>query len=186
MVRAQAGDESAYIARAACTERYVRILETQARDLEAQVKTVINTDRTGLAAGINRVREVLKGYSWIAEGHWGSYSDEQQTEATLRKEVGFLIQAAEREALTALVESGKRADAAATFKLESFEVDESFITVGSIWKFAAGGGTRRVKLVDPLTTETCGDFPDVVGEWGDRKGEFLARHTYVSDGKDIP
>lgn len=77
-----------------------------------RVRGLINVDRTGLAAGLAEVRKLLQGYNWIPDGHWGSYSDEEQSEALLRKEVGYAFAAIEKVAKEALAESGRRADSA--------------------------------------------------------------------------
>ncbi len=77
-----------------------------------ELTDVINFDRTGLAAGLNHVVAVVKGYQWIADGHWGSYDYTQQTLETLQREVGRLIKGACDGASRALKASGERATAA--------------------------------------------------------------------------
>ncbi len=86
---------------------------------EHQVRTVINRDKSGLAAGLLYVKALAQSYQWIPEGHWGSYEYEQQTIETLRREAGDLIRGVVDGCVRYLRESGLRADAAAKFKLEA-------------------------------------------------------------------
>jgi hypothetical protein len=76
------------------------------------LRVAINRDRTGLAAGLNHVRSIVKGYWWIAEGTWGSYDYTQHTTDTLQREVKFLIESVCSAASGALRASGDRANAA--------------------------------------------------------------------------
>src|SRR5262245_60881526 len=77
-----------------------------------RLRALINRDRTGLAAGLNAVSRVVAGYSWLPAGEWGSYTYEQQTEETLRREIGQAFSAIEGIATRHLHQSGARADAA--------------------------------------------------------------------------
>jgi hypothetical protein len=90
-----------------------------------ELKSAINRDRTGLGLGLAAVRRIASGYSWIANGEWASYDYTQQSEATLRREVGFLIGSIENAALSALKTSGDLADAAINRRLENCESIES-------------------------------------------------------------
>lgn len=108
-------------------ELVVRVAELEAENsdlkkkLEStaeQVRTVINRDRSGLAAGLNHVRAIARSYLWIPEGHWGSYDHDHQTIETLREETGNLIRGVVEGGLRYLRASGIRADEAAQFKLE--------------------------------------------------------------------
>lgn len=90
----------------------LRAMSEQLAAERARVKELtdaINIDRTGLAAGLNHVKAVVKGYQWIADGEWGSYSYEERTSETLRREVGYLIKGACDGAERALKASGERA-----------------------------------------------------------------------------
>lgn len=91
----------------------LRALIRQNAALSEEVRSVINRDRTGLAAGLNQVQQIVTGWRWIAEGHWGSYSHEEQTVETLQKEVRDLIDGVLSVAGLALKESGQRAHEAA-------------------------------------------------------------------------
>lgn len=77
--------------------------------LEA-ARDALNIDRTGLAAGLNEVKRIAKGYRWLPNGEWGSYSWEHRSEETLRKEVGWMIDGLEKAADAALHASGDLAD----------------------------------------------------------------------------
>lgn len=86
------------------------------RAAEAEIKRVrdlINLDRTGLAAALDEVRGILTSYGWLAEdGVWGSYDYTQQTISTLRKEIGWMMDAAKEAIVKGLRESGRRAHSA--------------------------------------------------------------------------
>jgi hypothetical protein len=97
----------------------------QAAAAEQQVRTVIDRDRSGLAAGLSHVQAIARGYRWIPEGEWGSYDYTMQTEQTLREECGNLIRGVVDGCMRYLVASGKRADDAAQFKLEHQPAVES-------------------------------------------------------------
>lgn len=77
-----------------------------------RLKKLIALDRTGLAAALNRVRTLIRAWEWVGLGEWGSYSYEDHTAETLRRE----WQEFEGTALAVIVEalraSGQRADAA--------------------------------------------------------------------------
>lgn len=77
-----------------------------------RLKGLLNRDHTGLAAGLNRCRQIGRGYFWIALGEWGSYDYTERTEQTLRMEIGNCLEEIEQTAVTALRESGVRAHAA--------------------------------------------------------------------------
>lgn len=81
-------------------------------DLIARLKAMLDRDRTGLAAALDRVRNIIHGWSWIPDGYWGSYSYEEHTEETLRREVGDLIEKATGECTRSLRASGDIADQA--------------------------------------------------------------------------
>lgn len=81
----------------------------QAReDVLPIVRNVINTDVSGLAAGLNKVRTIAEGYRWIPDKEWGSYDYTQQTTETLQKEVGWMIDEILTVSDAALKESGNR------------------------------------------------------------------------------
>lgn len=77
-----------------------------------RLKKLLDRDQTGLAAALNRCRQVGKGYFWIALGEWGSYDYTEQTQKTLREEIGRCLEEIENTAVAALRESGTRAAAA--------------------------------------------------------------------------
>jgi len=75
----------------------------------ARLRTLIERDRTGLAAGLAEVRKIVGGYGWLArEDEWGSYEYHEQTEQTLRREMADCLDQVEAAALGALQESGRR------------------------------------------------------------------------------
>ena len=91
--------------------------KVRSADLEAEVarvRTLIDIDRTGLAAGLDEVRRIVRGWEWLAEpeGGAGSYTYEEWNEATIRREVNDLITSVNAAITTALRESGDRADSA--------------------------------------------------------------------------
>jgi hypothetical protein len=77
-----------------------------------RLRELINRDRTGLAAGLNAVLKVVEGYRWLAAGEWASYSHEEHTQETLRREIGWAFDALAEIASRHLRQSGLRADAA--------------------------------------------------------------------------
>lgn len=164
---------------AALTE--IERVKAQNADLTAKVRDVINIDRTGLAAGLNHVQAVARGWSWIAEGTWGPYSYEYQTVETLQREVSYLITSVLSACDRALKQSGKRADAAARFVPVKDPVTgeriyrritpptgaatpdaeavpaEQEIRVGSVWRSLGGdstNGTECAVLKAILAEET--------------------------------
>lgn len=78
-------------------------------DLDA-LKDALNRDRTGLALGLEKVMRLVRGYSWIGDGEWDSYSHEQQTEQTLRVEIDHCLHQVHELAYGALLESGRLVD----------------------------------------------------------------------------
>ena len=82
-------------------DNYLILLMTYCRN-------IINTDRSGLAMALERVRRVAEGYSWIPHKEWGSYDHTERTTATLQKEVGHLIEEIDSIAGLALNQSGER------------------------------------------------------------------------------
>jgi hypothetical protein len=114
-------------ARAETQERRIKDIlgeRDTARKERDELKRAINRDRTGLGLGLAAVRRIANGYAWIANGEWASYDYTQQNEVTLRSEVGFLIEAIENAALSALKASGDLVDAAINGKLEIAEPTE--------------------------------------------------------------
>ena len=98
-----------------CRDRTITRLSAELATAKAEVlrlRDIINIDRTGLAAGLNHVRSIVKGYWWIPEGEWGSYDYTERTVETLRREVGFMIEGVITGADRYLKQSGRRADAA--------------------------------------------------------------------------
>lgn len=82
-------------------DNYLILLMTYCRN-------IINTDRSGLAMALERVRRVAEGYSWIPHNEWGSYDHTERTTTTLQKEVGHLIDEIDNIAGLALNQSGER------------------------------------------------------------------------------
>lgn len=78
----------------------------------ARVKSLIDRDRTGLAASLDAVRRVANGYFWIAAGEWGSYDYTERTEGTLRAEIGRCLGEILELVQSGLRQSGDRALAA--------------------------------------------------------------------------
>lgn len=77
-----------------------------------RLKKLIDRDRTGMAAGLADVRKVLASYGWIPAGEWGCYEWDECTEENFRAEVSRCFEKADKIALDALRESGKRASEA--------------------------------------------------------------------------
>lgn len=82
--------------------------ETECRLLaeNERLRDALNRDRTGLAAALAEVRNVAEGYRWIADGEWGSYSWEEHTTETLRRETGWALGSIRDIARKALEASG--------------------------------------------------------------------------------
>lgn len=81
------------------------------KEAEAEVerlRTLINRDRTGLAAGLDEVRRIAQGYDWICEGRGPYRYDDDR----YRMEVGSLISKVVEAAGRALRDSGSRVDEA--------------------------------------------------------------------------
>lgn len=92
-------------------ERYrARIAELE--EETQRLKALLNRDQTGLAAGLGAVQKVVGSYAWLPLGEWGSYSYEEHTQETLRKEIGWAFDAISEIATRHLEQSGLRADAA--------------------------------------------------------------------------
>ncbi len=72
------------------------------------VRNVINTDASGLAAALNKIKTLAKGYDWIPDGEWGSYDYTQRNVGTLQKEVGYLLEEIEKISYEGLRDSGNR------------------------------------------------------------------------------
>lgn len=77
-----------------------------------RLRGLIDRDRTGLAAALNTVRGILDGYSWLSRDEWGSYGWEERTFETLRREIGWMMDAAIEAIEKGLHESGDRANSA--------------------------------------------------------------------------
>lgn len=88
--------------------------EGRIAELETEVRRgreLITRDRTGLAEGLNAVRKLLKGFRWLGDpGDWSSYSNEERSIETLRREMASCITQAEELCGKALYASGARAD----------------------------------------------------------------------------
>lgn len=78
----------------------------------AALRKLIDRDRTGLAAALNKVRGTLQSYSWLARGEWGSYTEDQQTTETMRQEFERCFEEVLKTAEDALTVSGTRANQA--------------------------------------------------------------------------
>lgn len=154
---------------------------------ELQVRTVINRDQSGLAAGLLHVKAIAQGYMWIPENHWGSYEADAQCEAVLREETGNLIRGVVDGCMRYLRASGKRAEEAARFRLEAPPTEASEpaprpILVGSTWRENCTGAEilRRVHRTSSdgktVTTLNSGLYE---GVWTEH--EFLDCHSHVSD-----
>lgn len=94
--------------------RLLRVEKLNEQD-QAEIKRLrdlIDRDKTGLANGLAAIQNVLKGFAWLAAGEWGSYSHEEQTQETLRKEIGWAFETIGELAERHLNQSGLRADAA--------------------------------------------------------------------------
>lgn len=89
-----------------------RALGDTATALE-RARDALNRDRTGLAAALDVIRDEVRSRHWMRHeseggdaGSWGSYSWEQHTAATLRREIGWAFDAIAKHALGALHKSG--------------------------------------------------------------------------------
>lgn len=73
----------------------------------ARLKRLIERDRTGLAAGLAQVRQIVKSWSWLGNNEdWGCYSWPERTVEALRGEMEQCLEAVEKAALGALQRSG--------------------------------------------------------------------------------
>lgn len=81
----------------------------EARAEATRLRTLIERDRTGLAAGLAEVRKIVGGYGWLArEDEWGSYEYHERTVKALRQEMADCIDQVEAAAMGALQASGRR------------------------------------------------------------------------------
>lgn len=76
--------------------------------LRMYCRNVINTDKSGLASGLARVKQIAERYSWIPRNEWGDYDYNHRNVETLQKEVGWLIEEIVSVAEQSLKESGER------------------------------------------------------------------------------
>jgi len=74
-----------------------------------RLREAIDRDRTGLASALAKVRRTAEGYSWIPDGQWGSYHEQERTDETLRAEVGHCLSAILETVTAALIDSGNLA-----------------------------------------------------------------------------
>lgn len=96
--------------RALARRAVAHLPEPDPRDAEiARLRAAIDRDRTGLAAALAEVERIAGGYSWIPDGAWGSYEEQDHTLATLRAEVGQCLDAIREKASAALTASGNLA-----------------------------------------------------------------------------
>lgn len=85
----------------------------EARTEIERLKKLIHKDQTGLAGALDTVRQIVRGYGWLADdGGWASYSYEEQTEETLRREMGAMYEEVLGTIKKAMRKSGYRATAA--------------------------------------------------------------------------
>src|SRR5512147_552883 len=86
-------------------------------ELEQEVRRLrhlIAIDRTGLAAGLDKVRSIVDGFAWLAnDGEWGSYDYTNHSSETLRAEIGACFDQVGEVIEATLKASGDRADSAA-------------------------------------------------------------------------
>ena len=98
-------------------ERAVAAEDFQLKAEIERLKLLITYDRSGLAAALNDLRNLIEGYSWIVEDEWGSYSYEQRNDETLRKEFRYLYFTALDRIQKALRDSGQLAGLAINKKI---------------------------------------------------------------------
>ncbi len=111
---ARAAREALEVADAEAQAARITLERERARS-ESEVKrlrALIDRDHTGLAAGLAAVAKVVDGYRWLPAGEWGSYSVEDHTQATLRKEIGWAFDSIREITGRHLGQSGELADAA--------------------------------------------------------------------------
>jgi hypothetical protein len=116
-----------------------------ARAEVARLREALNIDKTGLASGLNEVRTIAQGYLWLGEpGSWGSYSYEEHTCKTLRREIGESL-----DAILATVEKHLRASGELvqqTLRLDPPRADED--PVFSRWApIAATTNSSKMQFV---------------------------------------
>ncbi len=99
----------------------------------ANLKKLLDRDHTGLAAGLARVRAVIRGWWWIPGGEWGSYEEHERTEEALRGEVGRCFEEVDRLAELALDESGVRAGAAFVPERDKLAAAEAEVACLRAW-----------------------------------------------------
>ncbi len=63
-------------------------------------------DQTGLFYALARIVDFLRGYQWVIDGEWGSYSYEDQTAEVMRQEAVNILQNVREIAIEALRISG--------------------------------------------------------------------------------
>lgn len=93
--------------------------DLDAKDAEIErLRDLLDRDRTGLAAALNAIRVVTRGYGWIPSGELGCYTSPgcgeggELTEKALRAECGRLIDEVTRIASDGLAKSATLATAA--------------------------------------------------------------------------
>jgi hypothetical protein len=107
-------EEDAIASRARIDASIRKHLEAENNHLKSEVerlKDLLHRDRTGLAHALSEVRQIADGYSWLGRGEWGLYGEDEQTEGTLRKEIGDALDAIASRVETALRSSGNLAHA---------------------------------------------------------------------------
>lgn len=95
-----------------CPNHPLAVRAAKAEEEVKRVRELINRDRTGLAAGLAAVVDVVKGYWWLADGGWGSHEEKDRTEVTLREEFTNALELVSEICKRHLAQSGNRANAA--------------------------------------------------------------------------
>lgn len=88
---------------------WVSAHDREVADLKQELRILRNAlevDRTGLGRALSNIRMFLQGCSWMADGEWGSYDNEERTIGTLRAELREVFKTIDSMAEEALRESG--------------------------------------------------------------------------------
>lgn len=131
-----------------------------------RVRSLINRDRTGLAAGLDAVRKLVDGFSWLANDFdWGSYHYGDHSIATLRREIGSCFTQVGEVIDKALKASGDRATSA--FHPENDPLPKLEAKLAEVERERSGAVSIMAKLSSHLGCEP-GDESTSMAQYLDR------------------
>lgn len=152
------------------------------------LKSALNRDKTGLALALCNIREHVNGCKWIPDGENASYSYDEMSEETIRKECGYIIASVDQIAEKALLESGALATSAVRDELtEQFETMKTKLAryeAAEMWHQVTAGEGELPPAIPVLWRDTHPDHDDVLiycikGARGTYEWRYLS-------GKDVP